>query len=92
MTIVQISGYVAKINPIQRINQTLTKRTIFITADGAKVQEYEVDFWNTKADALNEIKEGQGVVIRAYLNGRKYEKDGREGCFHSIVGDTITVV
>lgn len=55
---------------------------------------FDVQFYNSKIQIIekNELKKGDEVEIETNVNGKFWEKDGKEGIFIKINGQNITKV
>ena len=92
MVKVKIDGFIKKVNGEQKVNANLKKKIVFVETHGNKPQQYEVAFWNQKTDLLNGYNAGDGILIDGFLNGKYFDKDGREGTYLSIVAESIQKV
>ena len=86
---VKIIGGIKEIDPEQRVNPTMRKKSIYIETSGSKPHTYEVSFWNQKIDLLKDFTEGSNVEVECYLNGKYFNNGEKKGTYLSLNADTI---
>ena len=89
MSRVKTKGVIRKIFDGTRMNSIHTKRLLWIETQETKPQNYEIQFWNAKADLLDKFIEGQIVEVEYDVRGRYWQKDGKEGVFNYLIGESI---
>ena len=89
MSRVKTKGVIRKIFERTRMNSIHTKRLIWIETQETNPQNYEIQFWNAKADLLDKFIDGQIVEVEYDVRGRYWQKDGKEGVYNYLIGESI---
>lgn len=81
-----IKGFIYKISPERVINEGFKVKDVVIeeVSDPIRPQFITLTFSNGRIDNLAGIQAGDKVEVKAYIQGRKVIKDGKEGFFNSI--------
>ena len=89
MSRVKTKGVIRKIFDRTRMNSIHTKRLLWVETLETKPQNYEIQFWNAKAELLDKFIDGQIVEVEYDVRGRYWQKDGKEGVFNYLIGENI---
>lgn len=83
-----IEGFIKRINPVEQITPTFSKREVVILTDETYPQTIAVQFANTRIALLESFSEGQRVSISINLQGREWQdpKTGDIRYFTSVMG------
>ena len=83
----QVKGTIKRIMPTVVINDKFQKRDLIVTTDGEYPQDLNIQFTQTKCDALNQYNAGDNVVVDINLKGRDYvSRDGKQSNMTVIEG------
>lgn len=95
---VQIEGIIHEIMPVQAVtgaNGTFTKQEIVVLCQkpNSKEEFFKLDVTGEMYFSyISTLQKGNSVVVRAWVNGRKYVKDGAESYFLGLTLDYINRV
>jgi len=86
----QLSGIVYRIDPVKRISDKFSVRNFVIqenkvTNYGEQTSYYQVQAVNDRMSLIDQIREGDQVKVKVYINGKKYvNKQGQEAFIVSL--------
>lgn len=89
---IKIKGKVIAKEEAKNITENFQKGNCVIETDEQYPQFITVDFVNKNTDKLNYINIGDIIEVSAYLQGKKYERDGNTRYFLSLNGTYVTTI
>jgi hypothetical protein len=88
----QIAGKCLEILPPQYINEKLTKRMCIMEVwTGQYANQVSFELKNERGKQLDDIKEGNWIIVTFELSGRKVVKDGQQPRYYNSL-NALTVI
>lgn len=84
----KITGTITDIKDEQQITERFSKREVWVELPGKKDQTISIEFYNDKANILDDHSIGDAVEITFSLRGRIYNNR----CYTTLAGSEITLV